>query len=1131
MFSWSAKKICIMHVTNNSDDAVILEKTLSDDYPERFDMLHVRNLTTALTEIAYKPFDIILLDLSLPDGCGLEPVTQIQAINPQIPVVVFTDTDDDKLAQAAVRAGAQDYLIKGRESGHALMRSIRYAIERKHAEQALLKSRKSLARAQRIAHLGSWNWDIDSDTHTWTKEMYQMLGVTPTDAKLTLDDFYQRIHFEDREAIEYFIDSALSHPDIDFDVEFRVPRGSNGDRVVHARGEVSRDDSGKPIKMFGTIQDVSEHKRLEAALQTNTERLKLALEGANEGLWDWSIDTGAVYYSPRWMTMLGYPNAAVNANIATFKTLLHVDDISNVQHSWQAHVDGHTRVFEAEFRLKSQSGLWVWVMSRGRVVSRNGNGMPLRAVGTHTDISEHKRVQTMIQTAKEAALQANQAKSEFLANMSHEIRTPMSAINGLTHLALNAELSDKVRKYLDKIAFSSQVLLGIINDILDFSKIEAGKMVLEAEVFRLDDLIAELINTHRPDANENGVELRAQTEPDIANTIKGDVLRLRQVLTNFIKNAIKFTNAGSIILNVTQAQAQRSNDQIKLIFSVKDTGIGIEPADVAKLFDPFTQADASGTRKYGGAGIGLAICKRLVEMMGGNIDVDSKPGKGATFQFTAMVEPVEIDTDKSQSPLLLKSSATDADLERIKDARVLLVDDNEINQMVAKQILEQIGLAVTLAAQGKDALAAVANSHFDIVLMDLLMPEMDGFEATRLIRNSFSKQDLPIIAMTASDTQSDLERSMQAGMNDRINKPFEIDNISSTLCKWIKKESLGKPDVSDVTETSTTSNVAEEAKVTEVVAQEADVRQKVLIVDDVPTNIMVLNEILQNDYRIFFSTSGQNALNLAIKESPDLILLDVMMPEMDGFEVCVQLKTNVATRDIPVIFVTAMGEVADEAHGLEVGAIDYITKPISPSIVKMRVKNHLEMKRQRNLLSDLSSRDGLTGIPNRRRFDEFFEQEWRRAERVGLPLSLIMMDIDFFKPFNDNYGHSAGDVCLKKVAHALLDCVKRPADLVARYGGEEFSCILPETDIIGASSVAKDLRDHIRKLQIPHDYSKVTNHVTISIGVATVIPPYPEHYTVLIEKADKQLYRAKMEGRDRIVFEDRPIKTVIAGVN
>lgn len=293
----------------------------------------------------------------------------------------------------------------------------------------------------------------------------------------------------------------------------------------------------------------------------------------------------------------------------------------------------------------------------------------------------------------------------------------------------------------------------------------------------------------------------------------------------------------------------------------------------------------------------------------------------------------------------------------------------------------------------------------------------------------------------------------------------------------------------------------------------------VLIVDDIPKNLQVLGNLLKNEgYRIAFAKNGENALQYLTDNQPDLILLDIMMPGMDGYEVCKRIKKNHHIREIPVIFITALGEEEDEYRGFKIGCVDYITKPFNPRIVKARVATHLRLKRKSDLLESISAIDGLTDIPNRRKFDETLEREWLRAKRNAMFLSLILCDIDDFKNYNDCYGHAAGDECLRRIAQALAKVINRPGDLAARYGGEEFGIILSETKKEGAVHLAEKMRLDIEALHIPHEKSCVNAYVTISVGVAAITPTGDLTPTVLVETADTCLYAAKKGGRNQVNF-------------
>lgn len=289
---------------------------------------------------------------------------------------------------------------------------------------------------------------------------------------------------------------------------------------------------------------------------------------------------------------------------------------------------------------------------------------------------------------------------------------------------------------------------------------------------------------------------------------------------------------------------------------------------------------------------------------------------------------------------------------------------------------------------------------------------------------------------------------------------------------------------------------------------------KILIVDDDPSNIEILSEILEDQYEVLFATNGEMAVDLARKELPDLVVLDVMMPGMSGYAVCKELKKENATALIPVIFLTSLEDVEDETHGLEIGAIDYITKPIRPAIVRIRVRNHMELKKTRDKLEELSTTDALTGLANRRQFDIQIASEHLRSRRSGTPLSLVMIDVDHFKVFNDTYGHQAGDKCLMKIGSTIRQVVNRPQDIPARYGGEEFACVLPDTDHQGALKIATVIKEQIADARISNIGSSVADHVTASLGVATVSASKPISIETLIKMADEQLYLAKEFGRN-----------------
>jgi CheY-like chemotaxis protein/nitrogen-specific signal transduction histidine kinase len=397
-------------------------------------------------------------------------------------------------------------------------------------------------------------------------------------------------------------------------------------------------------------------------------------------------------------------------------------------------------------------------------------------IGMVSDISEKKRNLDLLVEAKHQAEEATRAKSEFLANMSHEIRTPMNAIMGLCHLALRTELNPKQQDYLARILASSRLLLRILNDILDISKIEAGRLEIEQTDFNLGHVLHHVQDLAGLRAEEKGLELRVEMPEDVPAHLQGDPLRLGQVLLNLVSNAVKFTERGTVSLRV--AALSRDESSATFRFDVIDTGIGIPPDTLSRLFLPFSQADASTTRRFGGTGLGLAISKRLAEMMGGSLEAESVPGEGSTFRFTVALalqaRALEPPAQPAAAPTALASAG----------ARVLVVEDNATNRLITLGMLEVQGYSASVAIHGQEALDRVLTRRepFDLILMDVQMPVMDGLEAAARLRRAGIR--IPILAMTAHAMESERQRCLEAGMNDHLIKPLELEALRAALGRW-----------------------------------------------------------------------------------------------------------------------------------------------------------------------------------------------------------------------------------------------------------------------------------------------------------------------------------------------------------
>ena len=480
--------------------------------------------------------------------------------------------------------------------------------------------------------------------------------------------------------------------------------------------------------------------------------------------------------------VFGVPRDRALASFASLMELLFPEDLSELT-AVVANAIGRRQPYSHMFRIThAGTGEVRWVRSAASPVTEADGSVLLN--GYWIDVTDQKELELLLESARLEADTANEAKSRFLANMSHEIRTPMNAIIGLTHLAAQQTLEPKVHDQLTRVEDAAKALLGLLNDILDFSKIEAGRMTVERIPFDLWNLLDRVQSLMAERASEKGLLFNVWRVPGLPRDLMGDPLRLHQVLLNLVSNAVKFTSTGSVTLNATVLESDEARVQLR--FEVQDTGVGIDPIQMTRLFSAFTQADNSTTRRFGGTGLGLTICKELAALMGGRITVDSTVGAGSIFTVTIGFDRADPSWREEGLP-----EPGEQRVDPLVGARVLLVDDNFINLEVAGELLKQSEVEVVTAANGREALEKLALSEYDAVLMDLQMPEMDGITATEYIRRNPDLENLPIIAMTANAMTGDRERCIAAGMNDHIPKPIDPDELRRTLARWLRRRSTG----------------------------------------------------------------------------------------------------------------------------------------------------------------------------------------------------------------------------------------------------------------------------------------------------------------------------------------------------
>lgn len=512
----------------------------------------------------------------------------------------------------------------------------------------------------------------------------------------------------------------------------------------------------------------------EEALRRSEEQLGFALAAAQSGVWDWNVVSGETDFSERYGTMLGYEAGELTPGYETWRELTHPEDRDPALAAVEAHLRGETELYSVEHRLRCKNGSYRWIAAQGCVISWTEAGDPLRFVGVHIDIHTRIAAAKELERAKEAAEQATRARDEFLANMSHEIRTPLNGVIGMTSALLHTELNEEQREFVETIRSSGGGLLSIVNDVLDLSRMEAGALHIAREPFAPGRLCREVEELLARTASERGLRLSLEL-PDEVPALEGDPGRIRQVLLNLVSNAIKFTDEGEVRLVLS---VEPRAEEVELRYAVHDTGVGIDPELRARLFERFSQLDSSSTRTRGGAGLGLAISKRLSELMGGELSVESEPGQGSTFALALRLPRAgEIDPVPA-GPALPSGSGR----------RVLLAEDNRVNARVAQALLDRLGLeveTVRTGRAGRAALAVLETGRYDLVLMDVQMPELDGLAAATEIRareRSAGKGDrVPILALTASALPEDQRACLQAGMDDYLAKPIELEVLERKL--------------------------------------------------------------------------------------------------------------------------------------------------------------------------------------------------------------------------------------------------------------------------------------------------------------------------------------------------------------
>jgi len=841
--------------------------------------------------------------------------------------------DEDEWEQRFIQRDGQIVIANGRfrlvrdatGKPHYVFSFNENITQRKRAEEERNRITQQMRMILESTDQGIYGLDLQGRCAFINRATCEMIGYGPKE--VLGRNMHELVHHHKPDGSPYPLDECPT---------FRAIKRGEGCRVD---GEVlwRRDSSSFPVEYSSapivedgivtgavvTVSDISERRAAEDLLRKRDQELKnanflaeTALELARAGYWHVPLDGSGWYNSSaRRVTLFGeIPRPDFRYRLdEMFGHAKEADPEAATasQEAFNAAVNGKTPSYDTVFPYKRPiDGRVMWLHALGHVV-KDSTGKPTDVYGVSQDITEFKRLEAELVTAKEAAVAATRAKSEFLANMSHEIRTPMNAILGMTHLGLKTDLTSQQRDYLIKTKAAAQSLLGIINDILDFSKIEAGKLDLENTEFHLDQVLENLTLIVSQRAQDKHLEFLVAAQQELPTPLVGDPLRLGQVLINLVNNAVKFTEQGEIVVTVKLEEAV--SDRVKLKFAVRDSGIGMTPDQTARLFQAFSQADSSTTRKFGGTGLGLSISKRLVEMMEGNIWVESQHGHGSTFCFTGWFGVgAALKGPRSLVPGLA-------------GLRVLVVDDNASAREILSDMLAQFAIRTGCVCSGNDALreliAADSQDPYGLVLMDWQMPGMDGLETSRVIKRGSGLSNVPKIVIITAFGRDELRLQAEGTtIEGFLQKPISPSVVLDTLMSLFSTAGIEK----------TPTTVQKTQHATPLASG-----LRVLLVEDNEVNQQVATELLESEgANVTIASHGAEAVKLLTQGIPpppfDVVLMDLQMPEMDGFTATTILRAHPLLQQLPIIAMTAHAMSEEVERCLKAGMNDHVAKPIDP---------------------------------------------------------------------------------------------------------------------------------------------------------------------------------------------------------
>ena len=763
--------------------------------------------------------------------------------------------------------------------------------------------------AEDVASFGIWQSVINAGRVTLTAGAARLTGMPAVATEMTVEELLERIHPDDREHANLSALGAINAR-TGFECEYRVRQADGSYRWHRNRGKLV-ELQGCPARMVGAVIDVHEEKVMLERLAEYADRSTLAEDIAGFGVWETDLTTMTMSLSAGAAALSGFDRVARVCTAGEIMERIHPDDRAGVGAAIERALM-HGDTYRVECRVALANGELRWIRSQGRPKQVDGR---TRITGAIIDMTREKLLLEQLEDARVKAEAAAQAKSEFLANMSHEIRTPMNGVIGMTGLLLDTPLTPEQRDYAETARNSGDALLTIINDILDFSKIEAGKLTIDPFAFDLRRLLEEVADMVAPKANERRIELLVRYPPDMPSQFIADADRIRQVLANLASNAVKFTHQGHVLISAECAAQDEAGAMVRI--AVSDTGIGIPREKLGLLFEKFSQADTSTTRRYGGTGLGLAISKSLVELMGGSMEVDSEEGRGSTFAF-------RLHLPFDDQPELIP-----APVSALEGLRVLIVDDNEVNRRVIHEQISSWGMRNGSYASAEDTLEALHAAHaagdpYHIVIADFEMPGMDGLALASAIRTSPALSGVVYIMLTSVCHWKEHQRLLGSTIDACLVKPVRQARLMNTIAAQWARRNAGTSDAPSPT------LVPAPLK-----GQFAGLGARVLVVEDNAVNQKVATSLLTKlGVRVDVAGHGREAIEMVGLLPYDLIFMDCQMPEMNGFEASSAIRRlDGAKSRIPIVAMTADVVAGARERCLSAGMNDFVAKPVDvPSL-------------------------------------------------------------------------------------------------------------------------------------------------------------------------------------------------------